>query len=253
MADTRRDRMCRGARARLAACGDDDDSSAATTTAGAADDRGGRRTDDRRRSRPTPPRRSDRRPPRRESTDSTEAESSDTTAAAGGGEFGLIDGVYTGADGFVLDPADCPEDWDPKQGITDTEITLFSSMPKAGPLAGFGLIADGIKSYFKYINETNGGIDGRKLYLEVKDDGYPPDKTKTNVDEALGQNKYAGMLTIIGTPNNLAVWDSLNDECMPQLLNGTGRAAVGRHREPPVDDRHAARLLHPRPACGPSG
>ena len=30
--------------------------------------------------------------------------------------------------------------------------------------------------------------------LNASDDGYQPDKTKTNVDEALGQNKYAAFL-----------------------------------------------------------
>ena len=33
--------------------------------------------------------------------------------------------------------------------------------------------------------------------------------------------------TMLGTPNNLAIWDEINDECMPQLFNGTGAAAVG--------------------------
>ena len=60
-----------------------------------------------------------------------------------------------------------------------------------------------------------------------KDDDYAPAKTKTNVDEALGANKYAALDTMLGTPNNLAIWDDTNDECMPQLLNGTGAAAVG--------------------------
>jgi ABC-type branched-subunit amino acid transport system substrate-binding protein len=113
------------------------------------------------------------------------------------------------------------------QGITDTDITFFSSQPKSGPLAGFGLIGDGIQSYFDYINETEGGVDGKQLHIEFKDDAYAPDKTVSNVDEALGENKYAGALTIIGTPNNLAVWDKLNDECMPQLLNGTGYPGWG--------------------------
>ena len=35
------------------------------------------------------------------------------------------------------------------------------------------------------------------------------------------------MLTVIGTPNNLAIWDTTNDECMPQLLNGTGAPQWG--------------------------
>ena len=112
------------------------------------------------------------------------------------------------------------------QGITDTEIKFFSSMPTSGPLAGFGPIADGMRSYFEYVNEQ-GGVDGRTITLDVTDDGYQPDKTKTNVDEALGSGAYAGMPVIIGTPNNLAVWDTLNDECMPQLLNGTGAPQWG--------------------------
>ncbi len=165
----------------------------------------------------------------------TEGTSGDTTGAAtGGGEstmdytgFGLVDGVYQGGGEFVLDPADCPDDWDPMQGISDTEIKFFQSLPTSGPLAGFGLLADGIKSYFDYINETEGGVDGKTLTLDVKDDVYQPDKTKTNVDEALGSGTYAGFLTILGTPNNLAVWDTLNDECMPQMLTGTGAPQWG--------------------------
>ncbi|MCB1002230.1 MAG: ABC transporter substrate-binding protein [Acidimicrobiales bacterium] len=143
-----------------------------------------------------------------------------------GGEYGLIDGMYMGAGDFSLDPADCPEDWDPMQGITDDEIKLFTSLPTSGPLAGFGLIADGAKSYFQYIND-NGGIDGRNIVVDVKDDGYAPDQTKTNVDEAIGAGEYASLFVTLGTPNNLAVWDTTNDECMPHLLNGTGAAQWG--------------------------
>jgi branched-chain amino acid transport system substrate-binding protein len=158
----------------------------------------------------------------------TTATTGETTAgaAAGGGEFGLIDGVYKGPNDFTIDPADCPEDWDPKQGITDTEIKLFQSLPKSGPVAGFGLIADGINSYFKTVNDA-GGIDGHTITLDVKDDGYQPDKTKSNVDEALGSGNYAALFTVLGTPNNLAVWDETNDECMPQLFNGTGAPQWG--------------------------
>ena len=139
---------------------------------------------------------------------------------------GLVDGVYEGTSGFALDPKDCPADWDPQQGITDTEIRLFTSLPTSGPLAGFGLIADGERAYFKYIND-NGGIDGRQIVVDSKDDGYQPDKTKTNVDEALGEKKYAALVNLVGTPNNLAVWDLTSDECMPQLFNGTGAAQWG--------------------------
>jgi branched-chain amino acid transport system substrate-binding protein len=208
----------------LAACGgdDDDDGGGATaapdvTDAAPATDAGAGTTDDAG---------SDD-----TATDDTATEdtASDDTATddtagggAGGGEYGLIDGVYQGAGGFSIDPADCPEDWDPQQGITDEEIKLFVSLPKAGPFAGFGLIADGIQSYFDHVYESEGGVDGRRVTLDVKDDGYLPDKTKTNVDEALGSGEYAALMAVLGTANNLAVWDDVNDECMPQLYNATG-------------------------------
>ena len=32
---------------------------------------------------------------------------------------------------------------------------------------------------------------------------------------------------MLGTPNNLGIWDDTNRECMPQLLNGTGAAQWG--------------------------
>src|SRR5262245_47911687 len=154
-----------------------------------------------------------------EATTGTATEGSTAgSAAAGGGQYGLIDGKYKGPNDFNIDPADCPEDWDPHQGITDKEVKLFISLPKAGPFAGFGLLADGMQSYFKMLNEQ-GGIDGHQITLDVKDDGYQPDKTKSNVDEALGSNNYAALLAVLGTPNNLAIWDETNDECMPQLFN----------------------------------
>ncbi len=134
--------------------------------------------------------------------------------------------MYQGAGGFTIDPKDCPADWNAKQGITATDINMFYSLPTSGPLAGFGLLADGAKAYFKYIND-NGGIGGRKINLDTKDDGYQPAQTKTNVDEALGSNKYAALYGVLGTPNNLAIWDETNDECMPQLLNGSGAAQWG--------------------------
>ena len=146
--------------------------------------------------------------------------------AAAGGLGKQADGTYLGKGNFKLDLSKCPKDFNVNQGISTGEIKSFISLPKSGPLAGFGLIADGMISYFKYINEQ-GGVDGRKLALDVKDDLYQPDKTKANVAEAIASGKYAALVTTVGTPNNLAIWDDTTKECMPQLLNGTGAAQWG--------------------------
>ena len=114
------------------------------------------------------------------------------------------------------------------QGITDDSITFFSSMPKAGPLAGFGLIADGINSYFKYINETNGGVDGHKL--DARGQGRRLPARQDQVQRRRGARpeqvrRHARRSSARRT--TWPIWDTLNDECMPQLLNGTGAPQWG--------------------------
>jgi branched-chain amino acid transport system substrate-binding protein len=197
-----------------AACGSDSNSASTTPAASAAPSGA-----------TTPPAGTDA-PTATAAPDTTPVTEATTAATEPAATYGLIDGVYSGVGDFSIDPADCPADWDPAQGISDTEIKMFTSLPTSGPLAGFGLIADGAKSYFKYVND-NGGIEGRNIVVDVKDDGYAPDKTKTNVDEAIQSGAYANLFVTLGTPNNLAVWDTTNDECMPQLLNGTGGAQWG--------------------------
>ena len=84
-----------------------------------------------------------------------------------------------------------------------------------------------MRAYFKKINDA-GGIDGPQDQPRPRrTTATSPDKTKTNVDEALGSDKYAALYGVLGTPNNLAIWDTTNDECMPQLFNATGAAQWG--------------------------
>ena len=156
----------------------------------------------------------------------TAAPTTKAAVAAAGGLGKQADGTYLGKGGFKLDLKNCPKDYDVNQGITDKEIRSFISLPKSGPLAGFGLIADGMNSYFKYVNDA-GGVAGRKILLDAKDDLYEAAKTKANVAEAIASGKYAALVTTVGTPNNLAIWDDTHKECMPQLLNGTGAAQWG--------------------------
>jgi branched-chain amino acid transport system substrate-binding protein len=110
---------------------------------------------------------------------------------------------------------------------------MFASYPTSGPLAGYALIYDGGRAYYDYVAQ-NGGIDGRKIVLDGKDDQYAPAATKTNSDEALATKKYGVFDSVLGTPNNLGIWDDTNRECMPQLLarpaprGATSRTTPGR-------------------------
>lgn len=153
----------------------------------------------------------------KKTTGSTTTPSTPTSKPAGSASaYGRTSAtLYKGAGNFTVDLSKCPKDYDLNAGITDKEIRVFASLPRSGPLSGFGLIVDGMNSYFKMINDA-GGIDGRKVIVEARDDGYQPDKTKANVLDAIASNKYAAV-TALGTPTNLAIWDDTNKECMPQL------------------------------------
>ncbi|WP_419918439.1 ABC transporter substrate-binding protein [Candidatus Poriferisocius sp.] len=122
--------------------------------------------------------------------------------------------------GAAIDVAECPEEWDNYAGVTDTEIRFGSSLPRAGALAGFGTISDGIQLYFD--NEEVGLIDGRRVVMVSRDDGYVPARTVTNVEEMIDVENLLGFAGILGSPNNLAVRDTLNENCIPQLFNLTG-------------------------------
>lgn len=128
----------------------------------------------------------------------------------------------------LIDLADCPEGYNPTEGVTDGEIRFASSVPQSGPAGTFNFIASGIRSYFNYYNATKGGFEGRNLVLDIKDDVYEPNRTLENVEEFLGSDQRPfAFLGMIGTPNNLFVWDQINDECIPHLYVLTGAAEWG--------------------------
>ncbi|GHF41568.1 branched-chain amino acid transport system substrate-binding protein [Amycolatopsis bartoniae] len=124
--------------------------------------------------------------------------------------------VYTGPGGYSLDLSGCPSTWDNNAGITPGEIRLFTSMPHSGALAAYGQIGDGIKTYLDYVN-AHGGIAGRKVTLDVKDDQYQPDQTRTNFEQAVQSGDYAASFAVLGSPNNLNLRDYANQNCMGQL------------------------------------
>ncbi len=120
--------------------------------------------------------------------------------------------------GAVIDITECPEEWDNYAGVTDSEIRIGNSMPRAGALAGFGTISDGMQLYFDAV----GPIDGREVVVVTRDDGYVPARTVTNVEEMIDVENLLGFASILGSPNNLAVQGTLNENCIPQMLNLTG-------------------------------
>ena len=214
---------------------------APATTAGAATTAAGRRRPPRRpRRRARPPLRA--RPRRAGSTpSSTPAE-----------HLGLIDGVYKGTGGFEIDPKDCPSDWNPKQGITDTDIDLYISLPTSGPLAGFGadrrrdarLLQEDQRRRRHRRPQDQPDVAGRRVPAGQDQDERRRGARLEQVRRAVRRARHAEQ------PGDLG-HDQRRVHAAAVQRHRCG--AVGRRGEPPVDPRAAARLLHRGRACGPSG
>ncbi|MFT7648131.1 MAG: branched-chain amino acid transport system substrate-binding protein [Candidatus Poriferisodalaceae bacterium] len=150
----------------------------------------------------------------------------DLTAGIEAGDYGVgEDGVLRGPSGFEIDINECPGDWSDTGGITDTEVRLGLTLAQSGNLAAYGNIALGWQSYINYVNE-NGGIDGKDVVLIVKDDGYVAAQTIEFVDELIEAENVFYIVTL-GSPNTLATYDKINEECIPQPFVMTGHPAWG--------------------------
>ncbi len=190
---------------------------------------------------------------RHSATDDTAADTDATTGVADGGPFGLIDDVYQGPNDFTVDPADCPEDWDPTQGITDTEIKLFISLPEGRPVRRLRARRRRHPELLQ-LRQRPGGIDGRKITLDVQRRRLPARQDQEQRRRsARAPTSTPRSSAVLGTANNLAVWDETNDECMPQLFNGSGAPHWGDIDNHPWTTGHADRLLHRGQAVGASG
>jgi branched-chain amino acid transport system substrate-binding protein len=112
-------------------------------------------------------------------------------------------------------------------GITKTTIKLGGSYPFSGPASAYGTIGEGAKAYFKFLN-AKGGVNGRKIDFTTLDDGYEPPKALQNARRLVQQDKVFAMFNTLGTPNNLAIWDFLNEQKVPQLFVATGASDWGK-------------------------
>ena len=111
---------------------------------------------------------------------------------------------------------------DPEIGITKGEIKIGTWAPLTGPATHLGVSAKAVDAYFKYINEEEGGVHGRKLTLITKDDAYDPTRTPGVVTELVEQDLVFAIVGGHGTANCLAVKDYLALEMVPWVNPGSG-------------------------------
>jgi branched-chain amino acid transport system substrate-binding protein len=112
-------------------------------------------------------------------------------------------------------------------GITDKEIKLGGSYPFSGPASAYGTIGQGAKAYFAFLN-AKGGVKGRKITFQTLDDGYEPPRALQNAKRLIQQEQVFALFNTLGTPNNLAIWDYVNQQKVPHLFVATGASDWGK-------------------------
>ena len=131
---------------------------------------------------------------------------------------------------------------DPRPGITATTVTVGGHFPLTGPAApGYSEIPRASNAYFQHVN-ANGGVNGRKLKMIVRDDGYNPVNTVKVTKQLVLQDKVFAILGGLGTPTHTKVVDYLNASPRAGHLRVLRLPLLGRAGEAPVHVRLAARL-----------
>ena len=112
-------------------------------------------------------------------------------------------------------------------GVTDKSIKLGGSYPFSGPASAYGTIAQAANAHFKYVN-SKGGVHGRKIEFKTLDDGYEPQRAVANARKLITEDKVFALFNVLGTPNNLAIWDYVNQQKVPHLFVATGASDWGK-------------------------
>ena len=85
-------------------------------------------------------------------------------------------------------------------GVTDSEIILGMSAAFSGPSRGLGIeLYRGAWAYFEHVNRA-GGISGRRITLQLYDDGYQPDASVNNTMKLMLEDQVFLLFGYVGTP-----------------------------------------------------
>ena len=119
-------------------------------------------------------------------------------------------------------------------GITGNQILIGSFSVQTGPYAVVGVpFSQGMQSYFDMVNDA-GGVNGRKINLEVVDDQFNPANTVTVVKKFVTEDKVFAVVGGVGSPGCAAVVDYLNEQKVPFIYQASGLSSLSIPAKPYV-------------------
>ena len=117
-------------------------------------------------------------------------------------------------------------------GITDTEIILGADVILGGAMgAVYATIPQATEAYFNYINDTQGGVCGRKIVYKLEDNQDDPAKAVEAVRKLVEQENVFAIVGSLGDAPHPAAWDYLNENGVPDILCSAGSHMFGADPE----------------------
>ena len=124
--------------------------------------------------------------------------------------------AFAGQNGQAADP-----------GVTATSILLGGTSPLTGPAAAYASVARGAKAYFDSVN-AKGGVAKRKVEYKILDDAYNPAQSVQVTRQLVEQDDVFAIFNSLGTDQNIATREYLNQTKVPQLFVASGATTFGR-------------------------
>jgi len=149
-----------------------------------------------------------------------EKEAATTTPAATATTAGAATPVRTPTEGAAV------------PGITDKEIILGQHAMLSGAFgAVYAMLPQTHQAYFKYINETQGGVCGRQIVLKVEDNGNDPAKGLEATRKLLERDQVFAIFGAVGDLPHSSVEPYLNEIGVPDLFITGGAHSYGAEPE----------------------
>lgn len=109
-----------------------------------------------------------------------------------------------------------------EDGVSDKEIRIGMANALSGPASGLGTdLKAGADAFLARVNAA-GGVNGRKVVLVSKDDGYEPEKTAAATKALIEQDKVFALFGYVGTPTSAAAVPLASRANVPYLFPFTG-------------------------------
>jgi branched-chain amino acid transport system substrate-binding protein len=109
-------------------------------------------------------------------------------------------------------------------GISDTEILLGAEAILSGGMgAVYSTIPETVGAYFDYINDTEGGVCGRKIVYKLEDNYDDPARAVEAARKLVEGDKVFALVSNLGDAPHAASWEYLNQMGVPDMVSAGGQ------------------------------